>query len=149
MRRPILLNRFEGDWGTVEWCHCLCILFSVGPGTLCSRQSRPDLFAHLFCSSQAQAAAERLGYPVLVRAAFALGGLGSGFASNREELSALVAPAFAHTSQVLVDKSLKGWKEIEYEVVRDAYGNCVTVSNGGGTGVTSGSMSCSKSRAQG
>ncbi|XP_036922614.1 CAD protein isoform X5 [Sturnira hondurensis] len=78
---------------------------------------------------QAQAAAERLGYPVLVRAAFALGGLGSGFASNREELSALVAPAFAHTSQVLVDKSLKGWKEIEYEVVRDAYGNCVTVCN--------------------
>ncbi|XP_028927835.1 CAD protein isoform X1 [Ornithorhynchus anatinus] len=78
---------------------------------------------------QAQAAAERLGYPVLVRAAFALGGLGSGFASTREELSALVAPAFAHTSQVLVDKSLKGWKEIEYEVVRDAYGNCVTVCN--------------------
>ncbi|XP_036190966.1 CAD protein isoform X2 [Myotis myotis] len=78
---------------------------------------------------QAQAAAERLGYPVLVRAAFALGGLGSGFASNREELCALVAPAFAHTSQVLVDKSLKGWKEIEYEVVRDAYGNCVTVCN--------------------
>uniref|UniRef100_F6U768 Multifunctional protein CAD n=1 Tax=Equus caballus TaxID=9796 RepID=F6U768_HORSE len=75
---------------------------------------------------QAQAAAERLGYPVLVRAAFALGGLGSGFASNKEELSALVATAFAHTSQVLIDKSLKGWKEIEYEVVRDAYGNCVT-----------------------
>uniref|UniRef100_A0A8C2MF30 Multifunctional protein CAD n=1 Tax=Cricetulus griseus TaxID=10029 RepID=A0A8C2MF30_CRIGR len=75
---------------------------------------------------QAQAAAERLGYPVLVRAAFALGGLGSGFASTKEELSALVAPAFAHTSQVLIDKSLKGWKEIEYEVVRDAYGNCVT-----------------------
>ncbi|CAO2604129.1 CAD protein, partial [Lemmus lemmus] len=78
---------------------------------------------------QAQAAAERLGYPVLVRAAFALGGLGSGFASTKEELSALVAPAFAHTSQVLIDKSLKGWKEIEYEVVRDAYGNCVTVCN--------------------
>lgn len=78
---------------------------------------------------QAQAAAERLGYPVLVRSAFALGGLGSGFASNREELSGLVASAFAHTSQVLVDKSLKGWKEIEYEVVRDAYGNCVTVCN--------------------
>lgn len=97
-----------------------------------STQSRPDPFVHL-CSLQAQAAAERLGYPVLVRAAFALGGLGSGFASNKEELSALVAPAFAHTSQVLVDKSLKGWKEIEYEVVRDTYGNCVTVSDGGGT----------------
>lgn len=90
---------------------------------------------------QAQAAAERLGYPVLVRAAFALGGLGSGFASNKEELSALVAPAFAHTSQVLVDKSLKGWKEIEYEVVRDAYGNCVTVSDGGGGGLGAGTAS--------
>lgn len=79
------------------------------------------------CSLQAQAAAERLGYPVLVRSAYALGGLGSGFASSREELAALVSQAFTHTSQVLVDKSLKGWKEIEYEVVRDAYNNCVTV----------------------
>ncbi|XP_030626460.1 multifunctional protein CAD isoform X2 [Chanos chanos] len=78
---------------------------------------------------QAIAAAERLGYPVLVRSAFALGGLGSGFANNREELTALVTQAFAHTSQVLIDKSLKGWKEIEYEVVRDAYDNCVTVCN--------------------
>ncbi|KAM9617172.1 multifunctional protein CAD isoform 5-T5 [Morphnus guianensis] len=78
---------------------------------------------------QAQAAAESLGYPVLVRSAYALGGLGSGFANNREELVALVSQAFTHTSQVLVDKSLKGWKEIEYEVVRDAYNNCVTVCN--------------------
>ncbi|XP_009459378.1 PREDICTED: CAD protein, partial [Nipponia nippon] len=78
---------------------------------------------------QAQAAAERLGYPVLVRSAYALGGLGSGFANTREELVALVSQAFTHTSQVLVDKSLKGWKEIEYEVVRDAYNNCVTVCN--------------------
>uniref|UniRef100_A0A9J7ZDJ3 Multifunctional protein CAD n=1 Tax=Cyprinus carpio carpio TaxID=630221 RepID=A0A9J7ZDJ3_CYPCA len=78
---------------------------------------------------QAVAAAERLGYPVLVRSAFALGGLGSGFANNREEMITLVTQAFAHTSQVLVDKSLKGWKEIEYEVVRDAYDNCVTVCN--------------------
>uniref|UniRef100_A0A3P9IAK7 carbamoyl-phosphate synthase (ammonia) n=1 Tax=Oryzias latipes TaxID=8090 RepID=A0A3P9IAK7_ORYLA len=78
---------------------------------------------------QAVAAAERLGYPVLVRSAFALGGLGSGFANTREELTSLVTSAFAHTSQVLVDKSLKGWKEIEYEVVRDAYDNCVTVCN--------------------
>ncbi|XP_061785890.2 multifunctional protein CAD isoform X2 [Nerophis lumbriciformis] len=78
---------------------------------------------------QALAAAKRLGYPVLVRSAFALGGLGSGFANNREELTSLVTSAFAHTSQVLVDKSLKGWKEIEYEVVRDAYDNCVTVCN--------------------
>uniref|UniRef100_A0A672I047 Carbamoyl-phosphate synthetase 2, aspartate transcarbamylase, and dihydroorotase n=1 Tax=Salarias fasciatus TaxID=181472 RepID=A0A672I047_SALFA len=79
--------------------------------------------------SQAVAAAERLGYPVLVRSAFALGGLGSGFANSREELTALATAAFAHTSQVLVDKSLKGWKEIEYEVVRDAYDNCITVCN--------------------
>lgn len=79
-------------------------------------------------SQQAQVAAERLGYPVLVRSAYALGGLGSGFANGREELMALVSQAFSHTSQVLVDKSLKGWKEIEYEVVRDAYDNCVTVS---------------------
>ncbi|KAJ8377767.1 hypothetical protein AAFF_G00253830 [Aldrovandia affinis] len=78
---------------------------------------------------QAVAAAERLGYPVLVRSAFALGGLGSGFANSKEEMATLVTQAFAHTSQVLVDKSLKGWKEIEYEVVRDAYDNCVTVCN--------------------
>lgn len=69
---------------------------------------------------------------MLVRSAYALGGLGSGFANNREELVALVSQAFTHTSQVLVDKSLKGWKEIEYEVVRDAYNNCVTVRDGGG-----------------
>lgn len=66
---------------------------------------------------------------MLVRSAFALGGLGSGFANNKEEMITLVTQAFAHTSQVLVDKSLKGWKEIEYEVVRDAYDNCVTVRN--------------------
>ena len=77
---------------------------------------------------QAVQAAERLGYPVLVRAAFALGGLGSGFADNKEQLLTLATAAFAHTSQVLVDKSLKGWKEVEYEVVRDGYDNCITVS---------------------
>lgn len=74
------------------------------------------------------AAAESLGYPVLVRAAFALGGLGSGFAENKEELISLVTATFAHTKQINLDKSLKGWKEIEYEVVRDAYDNCITVS---------------------
>lgn len=77
---------------------------------------------------QAVVAAENLGYPVLLRAAFALGGLGSGFASDRRELEALATAAFSHTQQVLIDKSLKGWKEIEYEVVRDAYDNCITVS---------------------
>ena len=70
---------------------------------------------------------ERLGYPVLVRAAFALGGLGSGFADNADELRALAKKAFAHSSQVIIDKSLKGWKEIEYEVVRDRFDNCITV----------------------
>ncbi|XP_067677512.1 multifunctional protein CAD-like [Haliotis asinina] len=74
-------------------------------------------------------AAETLGYPVLIRAAFALGGLGSGFAANKEELLVLANAIFAHTSQVLIDKSLKGWKEVEYEVVRDAYDNCITVCN--------------------
>lgn len=78
---------------------------------------------------QALDAANNLGYPVLLRAAFALGGLGSGFASNDEELIKLATTAFAHSRQVLVDKSLKGWKEIEYEVVRDAYDNCITVCN--------------------
>ncbi|WKX88725.1 hypothetical protein Q1695_008388 [Nippostrongylus brasiliensis] len=74
-------------------------------------------------------AAESLGYPVLVRAAFALGGLGSGFAHNRSELVVIAQQALAHSDQVLVDKSLKGWKEVEYEVVRDAYDNCIAVCN--------------------
>ncbi|VDM61201.1 unnamed protein product [Angiostrongylus costaricensis] len=74
-------------------------------------------------------AAELLGYPVLVRAAFALGGLGSGFANSRAELIAIAQQALAHSDQVLIDKSLKGWKEIEYEVVRDAFDNCITVCN--------------------
>ncbi|RDD37936.1 CAD protein [Trichoplax sp. H2] len=74
-------------------------------------------------------AAEALGYPVLVRAAFALGGLGSGFAENKQEMISVAKSAFAHTKQLLIDKSLRGWKEIEYEVVRDAYDNCITVCN--------------------
>lgn len=73
--------------------------------------------------------AETIGYPVIVRAAFCLGGLGSGFAHNRDELVALVAEALASSEQVLVEKSLYGWKEIEYEVVRDAADNCITVCN--------------------
>uniref|UniRef100_A0A0K0F2V2 CAD protein n=1 Tax=Strongyloides venezuelensis TaxID=75913 RepID=A0A0K0F2V2_STRVS len=74
-------------------------------------------------------AASEIGYPVLVRAAFALGGLGSGFANNESELIKITQQALAHSNQVLIDKSLKGWKEIEYEVVRDAYDNCITVCN--------------------
>eukprot|EP00403_Amphidinium_massartii_P021454 CAMPEP_0178389814 /NCGR_PEP_ID=MMETSP0689_2-20121128/10321_1 /TAXON_ID=160604 /ORGANISM="Amphidinium massartii, Strain CS-259" /LENGTH=1613 /DNA_ID=CAMNT_0020010297 /DNA_START=22 /DNA_END=4863 /DNA_ORIENTATION=- len=74
-------------------------------------------------------AARRIGYPVLVRAAFALGGLGSGFASSDEELTKLVQVALVNSPQVIVDKSLKGWKELEYEVVRDANNNCITVCN--------------------
>ena len=64
----------------------------------------------------------------MVRAAFALGGLGSGFAENKQEMISVAKSAFAHTKQLLIDKSLRGWKEIEYEVVRDAYDNCITVS---------------------
>eukprot|EP00455_Lapot_gusevi_P002905 TRINITY_DN1119_c0_g1_i4.p1 TRINITY_DN1119_c0_g1~~TRINITY_DN1119_c0_g1_i4.p1 ORF type:complete len:1506 (-),score=632.79 TRINITY_DN1119_c0_g1_i4:111-4553(-) len=78
---------------------------------------------------EALAVANRIGYPVLVRAAFALGGLGSGFASNDEQLTALCQKAFASSSQVIIDKSLRGWKEIEYEVVRDSHDNCLTVCN--------------------
>lgn len=74
-------------------------------------------------------AADNLGYPVIVRAAYALGGLGSGFCDNEEELRSLVTKAFNYSPQVLVEKSLKGWKEIEYEVVRDRYDNCITVCN--------------------
>ena len=104
--------------------------------------------------NEALKAANDLGYPILARAAYALGqfrfifllttisrkkdpiffvlflgGLGSGFASNPEELKSLVKKSFAHSSQVIIDKSLKGWKEVEYEVVRDAYDNCIVVCN--------------------
>ena len=74
-------------------------------------------------------AADRLGYPVIVRAAYALGGLGSGFCNDRRELIELVEQALSFSPQVLVEKSLKGWKEVEYEVVRDRYDNCITVCN--------------------
>lgn len=74
-------------------------------------------------------AAREVGYPVIVRAAYALGGLGSGFCDNEEELTTLVEKALSFSPQVLVEKSLKGWKEIEYEVVRDRYDNCITVCN--------------------
>jgi len=77
----------------------------------------------------ARKAASELGYPVIIRAAYALGGLGSGFCDNEEELNKLAEKAFAFSPQVLVEKSLKGWKEIEYEVVRDRYDNCITVCN--------------------
>lgn len=77
----------------------------------------------------AKRAANELGYPVIVRAAYALGGLGSGFCDNDEELRVIVEKAFSYSPQVLVEKSLKGWKEIEYEVVRDRYDNCITVCN--------------------
>ena len=79
--------------------------------------------------ADARAAAARLGYPVIIRAAYALGGLGSGFCDNEEELDRLVEKAFSFSPQVLVEKSLKGWKEIEYEVVRDRFDNCITVCN--------------------
>ena len=78
---------------------------------------------------QARKAAAELGYPIIIRAAYALGGLGSGFCDNEEELIKLAEKAFSFSPQVLVEKSLKGWKEIEYEVVRDRYDNCITVCN--------------------
>lgn len=77
----------------------------------------------------ARRAAKEVGYPVIIRAAYALGGLGSGFCNNEEELDALAEKAFSFSSQVLVEKSLKGWKEVEYEVVRDRFDNCITVCN--------------------
>ncbi len=79
--------------------------------------------------ADARKAAAELGYPVIIRAAYALGGLGSGFCDNEEELDKLAEKAFSFSPQVLVEKSLKGWKEIEYEVVRDRYDNCITVCN--------------------
>ncbi len=79
--------------------------------------------------SDALTAAEQLGYPVIVRAAYALGGLGSGFCDTPEELIALTEKALSFSPQVLIEKSLKGWKEVEYEVVRDKYDNCITVCN--------------------
>lgn len=78
---------------------------------------------------EARKAAHELGYPLIVRAAYALGGLGSGFCDNDEQLEELCSKAFSFSPQVLVEKSLKGWKEIEYEVVRDKYDNCITVCN--------------------
>jgi len=79
--------------------------------------------------ADAKTSAAQLGYPIIVRAAYALGGLGSGFCNNEKELEALAEKAFNYSSQLLVEKSLKGWKEIEYEVVRDRYDNCITVCN--------------------
>ncbi|KAK4523440.1 hypothetical protein GAYE_PCTG60G1336 [Galdieria yellowstonensis] len=89
-------------------------------------------FAHSVACSTLDAAlkaAQEIGYPVILRAAFALGGLGSGFANNAEELSDLASRAFSTSDQVLIEKSMKGWKEVEYEVVRDAYDHCITVCN--------------------
>ncbi|MBF9224259.1 carbamoyl-phosphate synthase (glutamine-hydrolyzing) large subunit [Hymenobacter ruricola] len=77
----------------------------------------------------ALAAGEKIGFPIIVRAAFALGGLGSGFANNMDELRALAQKSFTTSDQILVEESLKGWKEVEYEVVRDQYDNCITVCN--------------------
>ncbi len=79
--------------------------------------------------SEARAAAAQVGYPVIIRAAYALGGLGSGFCENEAELDVIAGKAFSFSPQVLVEKSLRGWKEIEYEVVRDKYDNCITVCN--------------------
>jgi len=83
------------------------------------------------CTNMAEgkAAAEKLGFPIIVRAAYTLGGLGSGFCNNEKELDKLLSSAFSYSPQVLVEESIKGWKEVEYEVVRDKYDNCITVCN--------------------
>ena len=78
---------------------------------------------------EAMSVVREIGYPVIVRAAYTLGGLGSGFCSNDEELERLAQTAFSYSPQILIEESLKGWKEIEYEVVRDSYDNCITVCN--------------------
>lgn len=83
----------------------------------------------VYSVEEALSAADQLGFPVMARAAFSLGGLGSGFANTGEELKALATQALAHSSQLIIDKSLRGWKEVEYEVVRDAFDNCITVCN--------------------
>ena len=83
------------------------------------------------CNSieKAREAAKKLGFPLIIRAAYTLGGLGSGFCSNEEELNKLAENAFSYSPQILVEESIKGWKEVEYEVVRDVYDNCITVCN--------------------
>lgn len=85
--------------------------------------------AAVYSVAEAIVAAKKIGFPVMARAAFSLGGLGSGFACNEDELKVLAHQALAHSNQLIIDKSLKGWKEVEYEVVRDAYDNCITVCN--------------------
>jgi len=82
-----------------------------------------------YTMKEAEAAAKKIGYPLMIRAAFALGGLGSGFAHNDKELDTILKKAFSTSHQVLVEENLKGWKEIEYEVVRDSADNCITVCN--------------------
>ncbi len=72
---------------------------------------------------------KEIGFPLLIRSSFALGGLGSGFANNQEEMTEILNVAFNGNRQVIIDKSLKGWKELEYEIVRDAYDNCISVCN--------------------
>src|SRR5690554_108473 len=78
---------------------------------------------------EAYAAAEKVGFPIIIRAAYTLGGLGSGFCGNEKELEALASKAFSYSPQILIEESIKGWKEVEYEVVRDVYDNCITVCN--------------------
>ena len=86
--------------------------------------------SHAACNlDEAKAASREVGYPVIVRAAYALGGLGSGFCDDEKQLEEVAGKAFSFSPQVLVEKSLRGWKEIEYEVVRDSADNCITVCN--------------------
>jgi len=109
------------------------IKYSEDRALFCKRMSECGVEVAPSCAvtslDEALEGARTLGYPVLVRAAFALGGLGSGFANSEKELTPLVRKALVHSAQVLLDKSLTGWKEVEYEVVRDVYNNCATICN--------------------
>ncbi len=95
------------------------------------RKIKVDVPQSIPCNSKKEGmeAAKKIGFPLIIRAAFALGGMGSGFANNEKQLDEMLDNAFAYSPQVLVEKNLKGWKEVEYEVVRDAYDNCITVCN--------------------
>ncbi|OLL26831.1 Carbamoyl-phosphate synthase arginine-specific large chain [Neolecta irregularis DAH-3] len=109
-----------------------CRVLGTPIQTLKSSEDR-DLFAKALKGEpsvpEALSAASKIGYPIIVRSAFSLGGLGSGFANSPEELESLASKSLSLTPQILVEKSLKGWKEVEYEVVRDGANNCITICN--------------------
>ena len=109
------------------------IIASEDRGLFCDRlnslQIKTARSRAVISIDEAFIAAEEIGFPLIIRSAYALGGLGSGFVNNRKKFGELVEKALAYSPQILIEESLKGWKEIEYEVVRDCYDNCITVCN--------------------